>query len=154
MRALALTSLALLVATPAFAQQWTAEQQEVIDVIEACWDAWAAEDLSAINATCNEHPEAVFWLTNEATPRREWPERHRDDYLAGVYWPRTDVIYNEIQPLNVLVLDDVALVHFWALIVEEDTDGERRTIRQKRFDVYTRIGGQWSWSGNMISPES
>ena len=31
MRALALTSLALLVAAPAFAQQWTAEQQEIID---------------------------------------------------------------------------------------------------------------------------
>lgn len=153
MRMLALTSLALLVATPAFAQQWTAEQQEVIDANEGCWEAWATEDMSAMRAACDEQPEAAFWVTNTAAPRA-WRDERQEDYLVGVYWPRTDVIYYEVEPLKVSVIGDVGLIYNWAMYVEEDTNGERRTNRERRLDVYKRIGDGWSWIGAMVSPES
>ncbi len=154
MRALTLASLALLVATPAAAQHWTAEEREVIDVNNRCWGAWAEEDMSAVVATCNEHPEAVFWFTNTAAPRTGWFEEHGKTWVTEVYWPRTDVIHFEVQPLKVSVIDDVALIHNWVLYIEEDTNGERRELRERRLDILKRIGDRWSWIGGMVSPES
>lgn len=154
MRAPAVALLALLVAPPAFAQLWTAEEQEVIDVNQRCWAAWAAEDMSAVLTTCNEHPEAVFWFANTAAPRKGWFEEHGKTWWTEVYWPRTDVIHFEVQPLKVSVIDDVALIYNWVLYMEEDTSGERMEFRERRLDIFKRIGDTWSWIGGMISPES
>ncbi len=47
--------------TPGLAgQQWSAEQQELIDFGDACWTTWATEDWDAYARACPADPNLVL----------------------------------------------------------------------------------------------
>ena len=65
--------------SPLPAQRWSTEEQEIIDLNQSCWDAWAAQDLDAVRRTCNEHPDGRGWYTPEAGPSVGWFEKNADE---------------------------------------------------------------------------
>ncbi len=137
---------------PVLAQHWTAEEQEIIDLNQSCWEAWAAEDLDAVRQICNEHQDARAWWTAEGAPQVGWYEKNVDRWAAAMF-PRDTWIYFEIRPLSVRIFNDTAFIHFWATHTHEDSKGDTATQTQKQLNIWQRIDGRWTWIGGMAVPE-
>ena len=73
MRVLTLTFLALIAAPPVTAQQWSDEQQGLIDHIKMCWTAWvetlADETPDRFFEACAFDEKAHFWFTAHGARR-------------------------------------------------------------------------------------
>lgn len=134
------------------AQHWTAEEQEIIDLNQSCWNAWAAEDLDAIQRTCNEHVDARGWWTSDAVPEIGWLAANGQRWLDA-FGPDDNWIYWEIRPLSVRIFEDTALIHFWATDTHETNAGARTTQTRKQLNIWKRIDGRWTWIGGMAVPE-
>jgi len=96
----AVLAAASLVPSATRAQHWTAEEQEIIDLNQACWDAWASQDLSRIEATCNEHQDARGWWTPNAAPDNGWYAKNARRWMTAV-GSKEEWIYWEINPISV-----------------------------------------------------
>jgi len=137
---------------PLSAQSWTAAEQEIIDLNQACWDAWASEDLNAVRRTCNEHADARGWWTAETAPQIGWFAKNAERWAAAST-PRDTWVYWDIRPLSVRIFDNTALIHFWATHTHEDRQGRLTTQSQKHLNIWQRIDGRWTWIGGMATPE-
>ena len=148
--AIIVAALSVHIAPPA--QQWSAEQQEIIDLNQSCWDAWASEDLDAVRRTCNEHPDARGWYTPEAAPAIGWFEKNAERRVAA-FAPRDTWVYWELRPMSVRIFNDTALIHFWGTHTHVDAQGALTTQTHKQLNIWQRIDGRWTWIGGMAMPE-
>jgi hypothetical protein len=144
--------VALLVPATARAQHWTTEEQEIIDLNQACWDAWASHDLSRIEATCNEHEGARGWYTPNAAPDNGWYAKNARRWMSAI-GSKEEWIYFEIIPTSVRIFNETALIHFWATLTLRAVDGNVKTISQKQLNIWQRIDSRWTWIGGMATPE-
>ena len=145
-------ALCYLLPQASLAQHWTAEELEIIELNQSCWDAWAAEDLDEVRQVCNEHPDARAWWTPEPAPAVGWFEENAERWGAAFH-PRDTWVYWEIRPLSVRIFNDAALIHFWATHTHEDLQGNSVTQTQKHLNIWQRIDGRWTWIGGMAMPE-
>ena len=67
---------------PLMGQSWTTAEQEIIELNQRCWDAWAAEDLNAVRNVCNEHRDARGWWTAESVPSIGWFDKNAEEFLS------------------------------------------------------------------------
>ena len=148
-----LLAIALLSPSPLWAQHWTPQEQEIIDLNQSCWDAWGAQDLAAVRRICNEHPDGRHWVSTESAPGIGWSEKNVERH-AAVFNPLEKWLYWEIRPLSVRVFDNVALIHFWATLTTRDDKGVRSTTTKKQLNIWQRINGRWTWIGGMSAPET
>ena len=149
---IAFLAMILLMPVGAVAQTFSADEQEIIDLNQSCWDAWAAEDLNAIARTCNEHEDARGWLTADAVPHIGWVAKNVERW-GEAFHARTDWLYWEIRPVSVRIFGATALIHFWATRTFVDDKGETTTTSQKQLNIWQRIDGRWTWIGGMATPE-
>jgi hypothetical protein len=153
MRALiACFALLILVPVVATAQTFSADEQEIIDLTHSCWEAWAAEDLSAIDRACNEHEDTRFWWTADAVPAIGWVAKNAQRW-GEAFHPRTNLLYWEVRPVSVRIFRDVALIHFWATYTVVDENGQTTANSQKRLDIWQRVDSRWIKIGGMGTPE-
>lgn len=144
----------LLIPFASSAQNWTAEQQEVIDQIKSCWDAWVKAlgeknyDIWAEACPCDE--DAVGWSASEGAP-----------LIVQEYWKRSitgglvpwfnKINWIDLRPISIKIDGDVALVHFYGVWVVEDYKGEAFQLESKRFEVFRKKDGQWTVIGGMVA---
>jgi hypothetical protein len=152
MRIFSLAATCLLLTVSVNAQHWTSEEQEIIDLNQKCWDAWASEDLDAVQRICNHQPDARGWWTPDAAPEIGWFEKNAERWGAWFH-PRDTWLYWDIRPLSVKIFNETALIHFWAMHTHEDSKGNRTTQTEKRLNIWQRIDDKWSWIGGMAMPE-
>lgn len=145
---LILVALLSILPVRAAAQHWTPEEQEIIALNQACWDAWAAQDLDAVRRTCNEHEDGRSWVTSEAAPGIGWFEKNAERHAAA-FNRRSQWLYWEIRPVSVRVFGDTALIHFWATRTMEEQDGSVTTFSHKQLNIWQRVEGRWAWIGGM-----
>ena len=136
------------------AQQWTVEQQEVIDQLGECWDIWMDGVRQGTPEAWVEQctvGDATFWPGEFAAPisvddiRRAWGT------TAGV-----DINWIAIHPIVVRVDGDVAIMHFYGTWHEPSPEGVVET-EAKRTEVFRRIDGRWKISvghGTPVRPGS
>lgn len=145
-------ALALLMPVSAWAQRWTAEEQGVIDHVKQCWDAWAEavaqRDLEIWMNTCQPAEDFAGWWTSDgALWTLESERRSFDHWVQGVkrfYW-------ESVQPLEVKVYGDVALMWYYGVHVTEDPKGDVTRTQDKRFAVFRRVNSVWRWTGAMVT---
>jgi Domain of unknown function (DUF4440) len=141
--------LLLIIPLSAQAQEWTTEQQEVLDHIQACWDAWETKVYDNWVEVCRPAKNELWWTTSEALPGN----LEYDRKLSEAQWKTSEIEYlwNEIRPLAVQIHGDVALVYFYALFSWTE-DGEEVSAEQKRFEAFRKVDGQWMVIGGMVVP--
>jgi len=144
--------IALATPLPAKAQNWTPEQQEVIDLNQACWDAWGTKDVAEMRRVCNEHPEATSWYTPSGAPTVGWFENNGDRWVDA-FMSRSEWVYLEVIPLAVSIFDNTAQIYFWATLTEEDNDGVLTTHSRKQVNIWQKMDGRWTWIGGMMVVE-
>lgn len=109
-----LCALALVAAsvTALPAQQLSPEQQQVVDHIKMCWDAWIAaqaeETPDRFYEKCQQDEHALLWWTEDGAPQgRDWV------YRNWQRWSEIDVDWADLRPVAVNIFGDVAIVYLY-----------------------------------------
>ncbi len=132
--------LAAALTVPATAQEWSPQQQEVIEFAHGCWTSWATESWSAYQQACPMDPGARYWDFTESVPtygHESW-KRWND-----AMWPRMDALYYEHRPIAVQIFGDVATYYFFAVFGNTDSNGVVREFTQHEVAVLQRRNGNW-----------
>ncbi len=149
---LAVVALALAYATPAQAQQWTAEEQEVLEFITECWDAWvealADETPDHFYETCRQDERTLFWWTTDGAPNSV-----RTVYRNWKYWREVTVDWADMRPIAVNIFGDVAIVYLYSYWIANTPDGPV-TAEYKRTEVFQRRDEGWTFIGAQGTPVS
>jgi ketosteroid isomerase-like protein len=145
----------LLIPFAASAQNWTAEQQEVIDHIKSCWDGWVkaleAKNYDIWADVCPCDKDGAYWFTSAGAPAIG-QENQKRGLTGGLFTWWKKMAWLDLRPISIKIEGDVALVHFYGVWVAEDYKGEVSQIEDKRFEVFRKKDGQWTFIGGMVTP--
>lgn len=150
MRAILFTA-AVLVATPLSAQEWTPEQQSLLDHVTACWDAWvdALEDETpaAFLAACATDPRGHWWWTAHGAPAPLVTEIERNWHVIR----ETDDDWADLRPIYIDIFGDVGIMHLYGYWRAHTPNGTV-TTEMKRTEVFQRRNGAWVLIGAQSAP--
>ena len=144
--------LCFLFSFPLIAQNWTADQQEVLDQIKKGWSSWEeAVNAKDLNIWLDKFQPADdftgWWTSDGGLWTLEKDKRTFDSWVKDVnnfYW-------EGVQPLSIKVYGDVALAYFYSTYNMEDKTGKTTRMEDKRLEVYRKVDGIWRWSDAMVS---
>jgi hypothetical protein len=146
--------LSLLFAVSAFAQEWSAEQKEIIAHIKACWDGWykglQEKNFDLWLDVCPCEKNTYWWIAEEGAPRQIMNSESKK-FKEGLHWQMKRQNWLDLRPLSIKIDGDVALVHFYAIWIHENYRGEISQIEQKRFEVFRKKAGRWTFLGGMTA---
>jgi ketosteroid isomerase-like protein len=149
---LVLTVFALLAPTSASAQQWTDEEQGLIDHIKMCWDSWMeaveAGDVEIHYRKCPQADNVSMWWTEYGAPEGKEMARRNWAQISA-----TDLGWLDVRPVAVRIWGDVAMVQFYGYWSARTPEGPTVT-EYKRTEVFRRDGGQWVFLGGQGTPAS
>ncbi|MGW8265952.1 MAG: nuclear transport factor 2 family protein [Longimicrobiales bacterium] len=149
---LALFAIALVTPQGAWAQQWTPEEQGLIDNIKMCWDAWMeaveAMDVEIHYRKCPQVDDVSMWWTDFGAPEGKQMARRNFGQIAAV-----DLAWLDIRPVAVRIWGDVGMVQFYGYWSAR-TPGRPVVTEFKRTEVFRRVDGQWVFLGGQGTPAS
>lgn len=123
------------------AQTWSPNQQAALAVVERSWEADLAKDASWIDRMT--HPELRTWGSAYPVPRDR-----ADAMRWGEYQDQNSTaLVHSIDPVGIAIRDDVAVVHYYATVAEEDREGQREIRTSRCSDTLTRAGDTWLYLG-------
>lgn len=135
-----------------FAQNWNAEQKEILERVKTGWTLWQKallnKDLSIwLDGFEPSEDFQGWWVSDGALWNLDADKRTFDDYvrrIKGFYW-------ETIHPLSIRVFDDVALIYFYVTFNEQDQNGTWSRVENKRLEIYRKQGGKWRWTDGMVA---
>ncbi len=153
MRALTMALTLSLVAAGAAAQEWSADQQDLIDHVRTCWDVWvealADETPDRWLEACPIDGRSHWWWSADGAPasgledtKRNWQAIREidDDWVS-------------LRPIYVDIFGDVGVIHMYGHWRANTSEGTVVT-EAKRTEVFQRRDGQWVFIGGQNSPVS
>ena len=150
-KAILLPALLLVAAPPLAAQEWSAEQQEVIEFINTfTTEAYAA---GAEEFVAWLHPDFTGW---------DYAGKEPIDFaamegVAAEFFDYYDSVKLGAKPMSVSVFDDMAIAHTWYREALTSADGEafmagRWTIVLKKVDDEWKHLA-WTWTQERMKPK-
>jgi hypothetical protein len=148
--------LALVTVLPAIsmlsAQQWTEEEQELLDNIKGCWDSWVEavqkQSFDIHLKKCAMADNYSMWWTNEGAPTG--PEGDRRNLAL---FHSLDEKWIDIRPAAIRIHDNVAIVQFYGYW-QPTVDGKPVMSEYKRTEVFVKKDGRWTSIGGQGTPVS
>ena len=135
---LCVTCVLTLLAQPVRAQEWSAEQLEILEMVTSQWEAEKAGDLSwleLLHASFRGWPaSSPMPISKDAAQRFFAAEAGQDKILA----------YN-IAPVAIIVTGGTAVIHYYYSLLTEYADGEHEMTTGRSTDVLTRTEDGWRW---------
>ena len=133
-------------------QEWTAEQQELVDHLTAVWDEIDEnnqETFSIWRETVQPADDLVWWFTNQGAPSdlkaiekwHQWWGSRRGRYT-----------YLNVRPVAVRIVDSVGMVWFWAFGEWTDQSGERHEWQDQRLELFRKTQDGWEFLGGLGAP--
>ena len=128
-------------ASPLAAQTWSAEQQEVLAVVEQSWVDDLAKDATWVDRLT--HSEVLSWGNDYPVPRdqaasKRWSAYEDQNSTASIH---------TIAPVGITVRGDAAVVHYYSTVGAEDHEGKPETTSSRCTDTLTRDGNTWRYLG-------
>jgi len=146
-----LASVALPTGGTTAAVQSSAEQ-EVLDAIESCWDAWMdgveQGDIELFFAGCKVDEDALYWWSVEGAPNGYDQIRRTWDTIS-----QQDERWVDFRPVGIRVFDDVAIVNFYGYW-QASTPAGSVVTEHKRTEVFQRRADGWTFIGGHSTPAS
>jgi hypothetical protein len=143
----AILALAFVLPLTAQAQQWNAEQQEVWDAVDACWDAPEVETYMACI-----HDDFVSWGTGSGVPANKTDVRPSVVRRFEIY----EDVWSYMKPVSIDVRGDMAIVLYVSTYVQrEKATGEETTTTTNWTEVFERNGNRWQLivdHGTVVEP--
>lgn len=135
------------VATRGAAQQRSPHQQEVLQHIQVCWDAWTTGDYDRWAGACRPVEGSTYRATTQGAT-------YGLDYWRKVVAARStqlQYLRNEKRPVAIQIDRLVAIVHFYSLWATVD-EGRRVVVEEKRREVFRKADGRWHLVAGMSVP--
>jgi hypothetical protein len=152
-RILAVVLLAALAGpTVAWAQQWSVEEQELVDYLEGIWDQIEENNEATFeiwHETVNPKEDLVWWFTHRVAP---------DDLRSVEKWHQgwetrgAEYTYLDVRPIAVRLIDSVGMVWFYAQGEFRGADGEYHQFSGKRLEIFHKTEEGWKFVGGMADP--
>ena len=139
---LSVLTSALLTASPLRAQEWSAAQKEVWSHVEAYWAKDAARDLEGFMAYF--HTDYLGWSVEDPLPATKATVRKFVEHQMKT----TKVLVQNIQPVGIKILGDVAFVHYYWSQIEKDAEGKEKPVSGRWTDILTKQGDKWVLIGD------
>ena len=122
----------------ASAQNWSADEQEIIDFTDNCWDGWFQENVDQYLSEC-WHEDITFWFSEHSLPfGARWVDRAATDGFTHV-----DVTSWDFQTHTVKLYGDTAVIQYQLLLNEVNREGTREHWAEGRTDTLIRENGAW-----------
>ena len=121
------------------APTWSDEQTAVWTVVEQSWDAQVAENGRWPGDFT--HEKFVEWADNLPAPRGKEKSIARQRLADEA----SNTVWHEITPLVITVVGDTAVVMYSALLIIENSDGDRNPVVLSVDEVLVRDGGSWEY---------
>jgi hypothetical protein len=134
---------------PAAAQQWTANEQSLLEHIRMCWDGIGKMSYGRFAVECNFDPEVAYWWTEESAPSVgiDWWRPN-----AQANWARLQVIAQDLRPIRITQHGDMYFVFFVGLRTFAEADGTPQQNEWQGFEVWQQTGDTWRFLGGMGTP--
>jgi len=151
MKLAAWLTLSVLLPTAASAQNWTPEEQSLIDGVEHCWDRAVNENSrDAMIAACRPTESTIYWWTIETAPAKVV-----SSWYDGLRTARNrSPISQDLRPIRVQVDGDFGFIFFHGIRLWELDDGSRETQSWKGFEVWKRTDQGWSFHSGSGTPDA
>jgi len=128
------------------AQQWNAQQTELIERMEACW-SYFQESWETWVDDCT-HPDSHYWADTTAPIDRDFYRK----FYATMYGTEFTWLFSDLRPNMVSIHGDLATTYFNSTWVWRDAKGEVHQEDDKRLEVWIREGGVWKHLRGMAVP--
>jgi len=142
-------AIVVLCAVPAVAQNWTAEQKEVIAAVKKCNDLWSEavmkKDMNHYVSQC-EPEDTRWWSTDKGVP----DDRADLSLSAKLHWPnlKSDVNH-DFDPVAVRIHGNMAFIYHYDIWVQTNVDGNKSTFNRKNLWIYQKQGDKWVYIEGM-----
>jgi ketosteroid isomerase-like protein len=135
-------------------QTWSPAQQEIIEQIKRCNDAWVSsieqKRFEVYDAVCPATDQAVFWYTG----RDGAPAPYKG---SNGLWTTSQSSQNrafswgDLEPVTVQIDGDVAYFYYGVTWSFESNEGTRTNNRSRRLTVFQKRNGRWYMSAGSIA---
>jgi ketosteroid isomerase-like protein len=137
-----------LLSVPLFAQEWSAEQKEVLAFEVAYWKAYSDRDQAGTLALM--HDDYKGWSYGDTLPAGKTIAKMQFAHS----FPATKLFYHEVTPISILVRGDVAVVHYVVYGHSSNEKGEHETGELRWTDTLIKEGDKWLLLGDHGGPTS
>ena len=144
------TLFLLLFSSHLYSQTYSNEEQELIDHITNCWDAWV-EGKNENNPNiwyekCPSKPNASMWWTNDGAPEQIDRVTRKWEFATAL-----NEDWLDMRPVAIRIWDDVGMVQFYGYWLVDSKDGFVRT-EFKRTEMFKKENGTWILLGGQGTP--
>lgn len=129
--------LAVLIAAPVAAGDWSATQQEVWKNVEAYWALVAKGDIDGFMAYL--HEDYSGWSFDSPVPE----SKAKADKFMRFFMARGTTEFYDITPVGITVHGDVAIVHYFYYEVSKSSEGKMKTEHGRWTDILVKQGDRW-----------
>ena len=133
-------------------QSWSPAQQEIIEQVKRCNDAWvssiAQKQFELFDAVCPATEQAVFWYTGRDTPM---PYKGSNGLWARSSSENRTVSWRELEPVTVQVDGNVAYIYYTVTWSIEPNGDQTSHNRSRRLTVFQRRDGRWHMSAGSVA---
>jgi hypothetical protein len=149
-----ISSVILSIAVTAAAQDRSADEQALLDIVAACNDGWSASvehnDHALFASACPFEPDGIYWYTAGGPDPVTYT-------AADGFWSRSAgnnrrVLWRDLEPVAVRIYGDLALVYFTVTWIVEPYDGETTENPSRRVAAFRRDDAGWIMVGGSIAP--
>jgi ketosteroid isomerase-like protein len=129
-------------ASPAAAQEWSAEQQDVWQNVQTYWDLSTKRDLEGFMAYF--HEDFLGW------DRGDWVPTNKADRRAVVKrnFETREIVWRTLKPVGIKVHGNVAIVHYFYTTTSRGAEGDERTTAGYWTDILMKQGNKWVMIGD------
>ncbi len=129
--------LAVLVASPVAAADWSAAQQDVWKNVEAYWASWSKGDINGFQGYV--HEDYSGWSVDSPLPAG----KSSSGKWMGFWAANNTVLVYEVTPVSIMVRGDVAVVHYYYSQVSKGSDGKMKSAKGRWTDILAKQGDRW-----------
>ena len=122
----------------ASAQQWSSEEQEILDFTNACWETFVTEDVQAYLSSCT-HADYTRWPAGALIPF----DARSEQRILSDWFSRNSWSIGDIQPSRIEVAGDAAVIHYQLFSFRVSNDGKSSAHTGGRSDFLVRENGTW-----------
>jgi hypothetical protein len=137
---------AMFITSAALAQEWSKEQKEVWQNVDAMWSKWKASDAAGAGALL--HDKYQGW-------NGEMPLPMGKEKMVSMFTEMKDMYklnYYSIEPARIVVSGNAAVVDYYFYYSETVTTGDTKKQEEhhgKNVEFYVKEGGKWLLLGDM-----
>ena len=119
------------------AHEWSDAEMEVLKQMEESYEMWAKQDIEGFLNYI--HDDYCGWHYESAVTQKKSSFVN----MANHYFPKSEVIFYEMTPLEVQILDDVAIVHYYFYFLIKDSEGKDQSSRSRYTDILLKENDKW-----------